>query len=324
MDYSLIKGRIFNIQRFSIHDGPGIRTLIFLKGCPLKCWWCSNPEGITKEFNLIFYSDKCSYCGACVKVCPNAVHKIENKDYGNIHLLIRERCNYCRQCVNLCYKQALNIVGDDLYIHEIFKDILTDIVFYDQSGGGVTIGGGEPMYQPEITFELIKKCKLNNINTAIETCGLFEWNKFKDILKLLDYVLIDIKMIDALKHFKYTGAGNEIILKNIRKILLQDEREVSLLPYMPVIIRIPVIPNINDSRKDLTAAAIFLAKNNSKNILQYVDLLPYHEYGRHKYIGLGIKNKMDVFNKFKIDESFLIDAKKIFNRHGFLCKINGV
>lgn len=315
-----IIGRVFNIQKFSIHDGPGIRTVVFLKGCPLNCWWCSNPEGKKEKCSLVFYSDRCCYCGKCMQSCPHHVHKIKNHLPNPDHIIHRHYCTYCGQCITNCPNQALQIIGSDRSVLEILEDILMDNVFYEHSGGGVTLSGGEPTAQPQFTHALLKACKANNINTALETSGLFNWKIFKKNLALLDYILIDLKSLNNLNHNKYTGVTNDVILSNIKKLLLQNEQSNATLIYVPVIIRVPIIPGVNATLEDINAIAKFIVTNNPRNILKYIDVLPYHEYGKHKYQNLGEEYLMD-----RLDQSSnvsVIQAKNIFDFHGLNCKIN--
>jgi len=291
-----IKGNIFDIQRFSLHDGPGIRTTIFLKGCPLSCIWCQNPESISTEPELIFFEKRCTGCGECVKVCPNKVHQlVDGKRF-----IKRKLCRQCGRCVQECYSEALVMCGKSMTVSEVISEIEKDRLFYRNSGGGVTLSGGEPLFQAEFSLELLKKCKNKGIQTAIETSGYLRWEILEKVLDYLDLVLYDIKQIDSVKHRQYTGVSNELILANLEKLA---EKKVSLN------IRLPIIPSYNDLESDLGKTADFLKKLGVKN----VELMPYNELAESKWSCLGKEYKL---NGAKPDSSQkmkkIIDKMKSF------------
>jgi pyruvate formate lyase activating enzyme len=261
------KGLIFNIQRFSLHDGPGIRTLIFLKGCSLSCKWCSNPEGQSGEIQLLFDIRKCSLCLGCLKVCPENANRIEDKKI--IHS--RDLCKSCGKCVSACYSGARNLAGKWITVQEIIETLDKDEVFFRNSVGGVTLGGGEPTYQYDFIRELLNELKRYNINTAIETCGFIAWEKLAAILDKIDWVIFDLKHIDNEKHKKYTGVSNRIILENLEKLLKVKKN---------VIVRLTFIPGFNDSKTEKDMLVSFIRSLNRDSL---IESLNYHEYGKFKY-----------------------------------------
>lgn len=267
-------GVIFNIQKMSLHDGPGIRTTVFLKGCPLHCQWCSNPESQTISPQLMVYSIRCIGCKKCIEACEeNALifheHKIEYVD--------RNKCLYCFKCAEVCPSQALEITGRVAEVSEVISEVLKDRIFYANSGGGVTFSGGEPLFQPIFLYKLLRAAKKEGLHTAVETCGFSDWIHIKNILGFTDIVLYDLKLVDSDMHYHWTGRDNKKILSNLRKIASIDKKKLW--------IRIPIIPGINDMK-----SAVFEFKKIIDEILpEKVSLLPYHEYGVNKYDKLGIK-----------------------------------
>lgn len=259
-------GIIFNIQRYSIHDGPGIRTTVFLKGCPLRCRWCSNPESINPYPEIFFRQEKCDQCGKCVDLCtPKAITIIES-----FIQIDRVKCNLCMECVDICSLGAINHIGEKLTVNEVVTEVMRDELFYNNSGGGVTISGGEPLYQIEFTLNLLKKFKKKSLHTTIDTTGYAKSEDLDKILPYTDLILFDIKHLNPKMHQKGTGVANELILKNFEKCLIKR---------MKVWIRLPVIPDFNDSKQYMDNLARFL----SKKPIEKISLLKYHEWGRHKY-----------------------------------------
>jgi len=272
------KGLIFNIQRFSIHDGPGIRTLVFMKGCPLRCKWCSNPEGIKNYPELIFNEKKCVKCRRCVEVCPTRASTISERGEISID---RRVCIACGKCVGVCFSGAREIVGKYMTVEEIFKEVEKDRIFYENSGGGVTLGGGEPTMQPEFARELLKMCKERSLHTAIETCGYTSWANLKEILKYVDFMYYDIKHIDPAKHKEFTGVSNKLILENLMKVFS--------IFRLPIVIRVPIIPGYTDSEENIRGIADFVARYGGKMI----ELLPYHQLGVSKYEQYSMKYELE-------------------------------
>jgi pyruvate formate lyase activating enzyme len=271
-----IKGNVFDIQRFSLHDGPGIRTTVFLKGCPLSCIWCQNPESINIGPELMFYEKRCVKCGVCIKACPNKVHKIINGDRS----LRRELCRQCGKCAQACCAEALVMCGKSMTVSEVVDEVEKDKLFYRNSGGGVTLSGGEPLFQAEFSLELLNECKNRGIKTAVETSGYLRWEIMEKALGFLDLVIYDVKQIDSARHRQYTGVSNELILANLEKLTKKK---------VPLSVRLPIIPLYNDLESDLEKTANFLNKLGIKK----VELLPYNELAESKWSCLGKEYKMN-------------------------------
>lgn len=262
-------GMIFNIQHYSLHDGNGIRTTVFMNGCPLRCLWCQNPESQLLRPTVFFNSEKCTGCGQCVPVCPEgAIEIVEGHSKTD-----RDLCLGHGECVQACPNEARNLMGKNVTAEELFPELNGDAAFYKRSNGGVTLSGGEPLVQPEFAISLLKLCKNAGIHTALDTCGYADWEIVKRVMNYVDLVLYDFKHMDSAKHKKYTGAPNELILDNARRI----HRELS----KPMLARLPVVPNYNDSPKNITATARFIANELGNSVR--VHLLPYHRLGETKY-----------------------------------------
>lgn len=257
------KGIIFNIQKFSIHDGPGIRTTVFFKGCPLRCKWCSNPESQLEKIQILHDESKCTHCRTCVQTCPQ--HAISKKI--SIHF---EHCIGCLQCVNACPTNALTFEGEQKTVDEIVDICMQDIDFYEESGGGVTISGGEGMAQPVFLKALVEKLKEKQLHLAIETTGYVPSETFRQLAPLFDLLLFDVKHYDSDKHFDGTSVHNEQIIENLRWAM---EQNLNVLP------RIPIIPEFNEKLDDAKGIANLLVSVGAKK----VQLLPFHQFGEHKY-----------------------------------------
>ena len=271
-------GYVFNIQQFTVHDGPGIRTMVFLKGCPLQCWWCSNPESQKLQSELAYNSNKCigiTECMHCIEVCVNGAVK---KDNNNKIIIDRELCNDCLDCANVCPSKALNAFGNLMSIDEILKVVEDESIFYSRSGGGLTLSGGEPFMQAEFTLELLKEAKKRRMNNAIETSGYTPWEKMEEACRYLDTVLFDIKCMDEQKHIKYTGVSNKIILDNFEKMCKS-------FPDLSILVRTPIVPGFNDTEEDIFAVVDFI---KGRPNVSYEPLV-YHRMGQPKYEYLGRK-----------------------------------
>ena len=263
-------GIVFNIQKFCIHDGDGIRTCVFLKGCPLRCIWCHNPESLDRAPVLLFNRQKCSSCGRCIAECSA---RTINNSALNIN---RENCIKCGSCVVTCLNNANEIIGKEMTTLEVLDEVLKDKMFYDTSGGGLTVSGGEPSYQPDFTLELLSLAKENGISLAIETCGIGSRKFYEKAAELGATFLFDIKCIDPVRHKELTGADNAHILSNLQYLMNTGA---------DIIIRLPLVPDCNDSNEDISKLCDFLAANRDR--YRYAEIMPYHTLGIGKAEKLG-------------------------------------
>jgi len=273
--FLITTGTVFNIQRYSIHDGPGIRTTVFLKGCPLDCWWCQNPESQLSGQEMIFWGDRCIGCGACSTICPSDAIQIKN----GIPITEKEKCILCGKCIEKCPALAREMIGKKLTTEEVIKEIEKDLVFYKESGGGVTFSGGEPLGQSEFLEGLLSGCRKKKIHTAVDTSGYISWEILNKISPKVDLFLYDLKLMDNERHKKYTGEFNELILENLKKLSSVHNN---------ILVRFPVIPGINDDYQNIKEIGKFLS---SLKITQ-VNLLPYHYIGIDKYRRLGMTYRL--------------------------------
>ena len=273
------KATIFNIQKYNMYDGPGVRTLIFFQGCPLRCKWCANPEGMIRKPRIMFKSNMCVDCGACIDVCPVGKHVFSNETMK--HEVRRDiDCIGCGKCVDACLKSALSVVGEVKTISELLEIVEEDRTFYEVSGGGVTLGGGEVLMQPEAASSLLMACKQEGINTAIETCGYAKLESVLKVAEFTDLFLFDIKHINSDKHFQWTGVRNEQILENLQELLRRKYN---------VKIRMPLLKGVNDCQDDIENVMKFLTPFKDYKNFKGVDLLPYHKMGVNKYNQLGVE-----------------------------------
>ena len=268
------RGLVFDIQRYSIHDGPGIRTLVFLKGCPLRCEWCCNPESQRNTPEIEFRSSLCQQCGQCLLVCPRGAVNPDLSVADTAAKIDRELCDACGRCVAGCPTGALRLVGRWYTVAEMLAEVLRDAAFYRRSGGGVTLSGGEPLAQAAFAAELLRACYEHNVGTAVETSGLVGWPAFERVLPWTDLVLFDLKHTDDATHRQLTGVSNRLILDNLRRL-----RAVGV----EVILRLPLIPPLNTSAENLAATADLAAELG----IRQVHLMPFHQLGKDKYRRLG-------------------------------------
>lgn len=264
------EGLIFDIQRHSLHDGPGIRTLVFLKGCPLRCLWCCNPESQDIEPELLFHPDQCIGCLKCAQVCPHGASTVLE---GRVHFE-RFACRGCGSCADSCYAEARVMKGCRMSVEATLKEVLRDQPFYTRSGGGMTLGGGEPLSQSRFAAALLAACKKKGIHTAVETTGHSPWTDLERFLTHTDLFLYDLKHVDAEKHRRFTGVGLSFILDNLERLGQTGQ---------PIIVRTPIIPGFNDTPHEINAIACKAAALGVREM----HLLPYHRFGAGKYGLLG-------------------------------------
>lgn len=274
-------GMIFNTQKFSIHDGAGIRTLIFMKGCPLGCLWCSNPESQDIEVEIMDVRSNCIRCGKCAGLCESGAVD------SNTFEINRKLCIRCGKCVQHCYANAKKTIGKRVTLREIMDLVEKDRIVYQNSGGGVTIGGGEPTMQPEFTASVLRECRNMNIHTAIETCGWGTWEQVGKAIQYADQIFMDLKTMDPKTHKRLTGADNSLILQNAAMAANLDKE---------LIFRIPLIPGQNDDRENLVKIGTFIADLAKRNNRIAAEVLPYHGLGKDKYKWLSRKYEMEMLS----------------------------
>lgn len=261
-------GQIFNIQGFSIHDGPGIRTTVFLKGCPLRCEWCQNPESQQTRAEILFLTDKCDGCNKCVAACPEGAISLT----GGTIVTDRERCGGTGACVTACTAGARELIGRTITAEDIVAEVLKDSAFYASSGGGVTLSGGEPLFHPTFAAEILRLCRQAGLHTTLDTCGYATWTKALRVLQFADLVLYDFKHMDPAQHVRGTGVPNGLILENARRIYHELR--------IPMLARVPVLPGFNDSDENMLATARFIASELHTSIP--VHLIGFHRFGEGK------------------------------------------
>ncbi len=308
-------GWIFKIQRHCIHDGPGIRTTVFFKGCPLSCLWCFNPESQNPRPEVVHSPDKCIVCGLCLKECPVPgalqpdVHEPEGPIGKSKITHNKQLCTDCGSCLEVCPTGALSLIGYQISSEEVVETVLRDRVFYEKSGGGVTLSGGEVALQPDFAREILKGCRDKGIHTAIETCGHAPWREMEKVLEYTDTVLYDLKIVNSKKHLEFTGVSSELIFANMRKISDAGKE---------LVLRLPLIPGLNDGEDDLSAAAELIL---SLPACAGVHLLPYELLGVDKYKKLGRGYELDKIRP--PGEDFLEKVQSFFAARGIDVQIGG-
>ncbi len=284
------QGLIFDLQRLSLVDGPGGRTVVFLKGCPLACIWCANPESISPDREIILRDKKCALLGKCVEVCPqNAILIMDG-----LRIIDWDKCDRCGKCADACPSRAIEHIGEYVTTGKIMEIVMQDVRFYRVSGGGLTLSGGDPLSQPEFALALLKAAKQKKIHTALDTCGFAEWELFSSLLDYTDLLLYDIKHIDSARHKKITGAPNELILDNLQKAAARldsgSDSGSDSRSGLKIWIRYPLIPDINDGDDDIDNLCRFVADLGP--VVEKIALLPYHDLGVEKYAAVGKKYSM--------------------------------
>jgi pyruvate formate lyase activating enzyme len=310
---------VFNIQRFSVHDGPGIRTTVFLKGCPLRCPWCNNPESQSETPEIVFWPDRCLACDACVAACPRGAVEVTAVPVGASDAagdravpgrrVSSERCDLCSRCVDACYAGALERIGRTMSASEVVAAVAEDRLFYEQSGGGVTLSGGEPTVQATFSGAVLRGCREAGLRTAVESCGSAAWKVWTILLPHLDLVLLDLKEIDPARHLALTGSSNRLILANARRLAAQGIR---------VIVRRPLIPGRNDSAESLHLLGRFV---RDLGTVEEIDLLPYHRLGSGKYRLLGRDYALGDLRSLTPEEAE--PAQRLLLSYGLRVKVGG-
>jgi len=304
-DSSLVKGTVFDIKRYSIHDGPGIRTTVFLKGCPLGCSWCHNPESQAPRPEVMVRDSRCIHCGACVAACPQGAIRLE----GEQSTTDRDRCTLCGSCVQACYAEAREIVGREMELPEVLAAVERDLAFYEESGGGVTFSGGEPLAQPSFLLGLLRACSERGIHTVVDTCGFSTWAVLDGIREWVDLFLYDLKVMDGDRHSQLTGVSNELILSNLKALSTAGH---------PLVVRVPLIPGVNDDSANVRAIGEFVAALPRR---YPVELLPYHRTAVDKYRRLNRAYALGEIEPPSRDQ--LVGAASILQRLGLEVRIGG-
>lgn len=266
-----LRGVVFDIKRFALHDGPGTRTTVFLKGCPMHCWWCHNPEGQSARPEIMFHRSRCNGCGDCLEVCAPGALKLAAEGL----LIDRHKCTLCGACIQACPAEALELSGREMTVAEVLAEIEKDGLFYDESHGGVTFSGGEPLLQPDFLGALLQACQEEEIHTCLDTTGFAPWEVLERVARHVDLFLYDLKLMDDEQHQRFTGVSNGLILDNLRAL---SSRESS------IIVRLPLIPGVNDGEENIRQTGEFLASLAHSHPL---DILPYHRAGIGKYAKLS-------------------------------------
>lgn len=270
----MVKGKIFNIMKYSIHDGPGIRTTVFFKGCPLKCQWCHNPESQGFGQELMYRPERCISCGQCLEVCSSGA---VTRSGDGILSFLRDNCKACGECCTVCHAGVRELVAKTMSVNEVMSEIEKDVIFYDESGGGVTFSGGEAIMQSGFLLEILKRCRKKEIHTAVETCGFVNLDSLKMIKDYVDLFFYDLKLMDSEKHQDVTRVPNELILTNLWWLAEHHPK---------VIVRVAIIPGINDDEENLHQIGGFVA---SLKRVKEIHCLPYHKAGVDKYLRLGLE-----------------------------------
>lgn len=301
-----MNGLIFDLKHYAVHDGPGIRLNVFFKGCPLHCLWCHNPEGISFQPELMLMPNRCAHCGDCVRSCH---YEALSQNSEGVVSVDRTRCTLCRDCLEACQREAIAMAGQEMSVDEVVNEAEKDRIFFEQSGGGVTLTGGEPLAQPAFAASLMGELKKRSIQVALDTSGYADPEVFRQLAKKADLILFDLKIMDNKKHRKYTGVANDLILDNLKSL---DKLGI------PVWIRLPLIPGVNDDVENLEAMANFLS---GLKLIKMINVLPYHKGGVEKFYRLGRDNEFAVYTPPSEDK---VEAViEFFKNKGFRVKKGG-
>lgn len=299
-----VLGNVFSIERYAVHDGGGIRTIVYLKGCPLRCLWCANPEGQEERQQLFFFPERCIACGHCVALCLHGASRRAESDAIAFEPAL---CMGCGCCVEECYSEARKVFGRQMAVDQVVAVVLQDRSFYRQSGGGVTVSGGEPTVQWEFVRDLLADCHARGIHTAMETCGHVAWPRLAAIAEHLDLALYDLKHLDSAEHRRLTGVGNELVLANLRYLAELGTE---------IVVRVPVVPGCNDSRENIAGTAAFVAALPARVAME---LLPYHAYGSGKYSRCG--REYGLANLAPPEQARMEELAALVRAHGLDCKL---
>jgi pyruvate formate lyase activating enzyme len=302
---SVPRGLVFNIQRFSVQDGPGIRTTVFMKGCPLTCPWCSNPEGMSPVPQIMTNDRKCILCRKCLEICPTGAITAAN----GTRAINWGLCSNCLECAGVCPSRSIEAVGSFMTVEEVFKVVARDAPFYVNTGGGVTVSGGEPMLQWEFVLSLFQRCQQAGFHTALDTTGHCRWEDMARVLEHVDLVLFDVKHVDTGRLRGECGVGSELILANLKRVATSTR----------VWLRMPLIPGFNDSEMNLREVAQLAAAVRADK----VSLLPYHEYGKHKYGRLGRAYPFDRADVVRPDDEIVERSAKLLESYGLAVGVGG-
>jgi pyruvate formate lyase activating enzyme len=301
-------GIVWDIRKYTLHDGPGIRTTVFLKGCPLACQWCCNPESHASEPEIAWTAERCLACGRCGTACARDAIAVDRSGRRHID---RSRCDVCGACADECPGQAMTVIGREMTVEDVLHDVGQDAVFYRRSGGGLTLSGGEPLAQAPFAAELLRRYKGDYVgfHATIETCGEAEWPAFALVVPYADLFLYDIKHMDTVEHRRVTGVGNERILENAASLAAVG---------VPLVVRLPLVPGVNDGEKNLRRTADF-----ARSVLRVdrLDLLPYHRLGTPKYARLGRRYAMG--DVAAVSDAAVTQARETLQRCGLHVEVGG-